>query len=182
MTGDTLCQAPMHYARIVSNLHLGYDIIHMAEYVTLTTNRKAFHNYFLEEKYEAGIMLLGTEIKSLRSGRVNMGDAYVKPQRGELWLVNAHISAYECSGHTSHEPMRERKLLMHRKEIALLMSKVKEKGLTLIPVRIYLKNDIAKVELSLGRGKKLYDKRDTITKRDTERELEREVKYRNFRR
>lgn len=111
-----------------------------------------------------------------------MGDAYVKPQGGELWLVNAHISAYQCSGHTSHEPLRERKLLMHRKEIALLMSKVKEKGLTLVPVRIYLKNDVAKVELSLGRGKKLYDKRDTITKRDTERELEREIKHRNFRR
>src|SRR4030043_57746 len=110
---------------------------------TVATNRKAYHNYYIGETFEAGIALLGSEIKSIRDGRVSLGDAYVRPEKGELWLYNAHIARYEASGISSHEPMRPRKLLLHRKEINSFASKVTEKGLTLVPVRLYLKGSIA---------------------------------------
>lgn len=142
----------------------------------IATNRKAYHNYFIEGGVEAGIALTGTEIKSLRSGRVSLGDAYVKPIGGELWLVNAHIAQYDSSGYTNHEPTRSRKLLLHRKEIELLASKTKEKGLTLLPVKVYLKKHLVKVEVALGKGKKLHDKREAIARRDSDRELDRLVK------
>ena len=125
---------------------------------------------------EAGIALTGTEIKSIRAGRVSLGDAYVRPEAGELWLVNAHIARYEAGSYMSHEPTRPRKLLLHRKEINNLTSKVQEKGLTLVPVRLYIKDSIAKVEVALGKGKKLHDKRETITRRETEREIGRAIK------
>lgn len=143
---------------------------------TVATNRKAYHNYLLSDNVEAGIALTGTEIKSVRMGRVSLGDAYVRPEAGELWLVNAHIARYEAGSYMSHEPTRPRKLLLHRKEINSFTSKVQEKGLTLVPVRLYIKDSIAKVEVALGRGKKLYDKRETIARRETEREIERAVK------
>ena len=143
---------------------------------TIATNRKAYHNYHLSDSVEAGIALTGTEIKSIRAGRVNLGDAYVRPEAGELWLVNAHIARYEAGSYMSHEPTRPRKLLLHRKQIDDLASKVQEKGLTLVPLRLYIKDSIAKVEVALGRGKRLYDKRETIVRRETERELGRVVK------
>ena len=143
---------------------------------TVATNRKAYHNYHLSDSVEAGIALTGTEIKSIRAGRVNLGDAYVKPDGGELWLVNAHIARYEASSYFSHEPTRPRKLLVHRKQIDNLTSKVQEKGLTLVPVRLYIKDSIAKVEVALAKGKKLYDKRETIVRRETEREIGRALK------
>ena len=145
---------------------------------TITTNRKAYHNYHIQDGVEAGIVLTGTEIKSIRAGRVNLADAYVRPERGELWLLNAHIARYEAGSYMSHEPMRPRKLLLHRKEVEALTSKVVERGLTLVPTRLYIKGNLAKVEVALARGKKLYDKRETIMRRDVEREMQREEKGR----
>jgi SsrA-binding protein len=142
----------------------------------IATNRKVYHNYYIGETFEAGIALTGSEIKSIREGRVSLGDAYVKPEKGELWLVNAHIARYESSSYMGHEPTRSRKLLLHRKEILNLTGKIKEKGLTLVATRVYLKGGRAKVEIALGRGKKLYDKREVIARRDTEREMARAVK------
>lgn len=137
----------------------------------VATNRKACHNYYIQDGVEAGIMLTGTEIKSIRAGRVNLGDAYVRPIDGELWLVNAHIARYESSGYVSHEPTRSRKLLLHRKQIDTLISQVVEKGFTLVPTKLYIKEGIAKVEVALGKGKKLYDKRETIARREAERAM-----------
>lgn len=145
---------------------------------TVATNRKAYHNYHIGEKIEAGIALTGSEIKSVRSGRISLGDAYVRPEGGELWLLHAHIARYEASSYMSHEPTRPRKLLLHRKEIDNLSSKVAEKGLTLVATRVYIKGNIAKVEIALAKGKKLYDKRESISRRDAERELARTTKIR----
>ena len=145
---------------------------------TVATNRKAYHNYHIGDSIEAGIVLTGSEIKSIRAGRVSLGDAYVRPERGELWLLNAHIARYEASSYLSHEPTRPRKLLLHRKEIKSLASKVSEKGLTLVPIRLYIKGSIAKVEVALAKGKKLYDKRESIGRREMERELARATKSR----
>jgi SsrA-binding protein len=145
---------------------------------TVATNRKAYHNYYIGDSIEAGIALTGSEVKSVRSGRVSLGDAYVRPEGGELWLVNAHIARYEASSYMSHEPTRPRKLLLHRKEINNLASKVAEKGLTLVATRLYIKGNIAKVQIALAKGKKLYDKRESISRRDAERELARAMKNR----
>ena len=143
---------------------------------TVTTNRKAYHNYHIQDKLEAGIVLTGTEIKSIRTGRVNLGDAYVRPEGGELWLLNAHIARYEAGSYLSHEPRRPRKLLLHRKEINALTSKILEKGFTLVSLRLYIKDSLVKVEIALAKGKKLYDKRASIIRRETEREMGRAVK------
>ncbi len=143
---------------------------------TVATNRKAYHNYHLGDSVEAGIALTGTEIKSIRNGRVSLGDAYVKPEAGELWLLNTHIARYEASSYLSHEPTRPRKLLLHRKQINNLTSQVLEKGFTLVPLKLYIKGSIAKVEVALGKGKKLYDKRESITRREIEREIGRAIK------
>ncbi|MCK4369329.1 MAG: SsrA-binding protein SmpB [Dehalococcoidales bacterium] len=143
---------------------------------TVATNRKAYHNYHIGESVEAGIALTGTEIKSVRAGRVSLGDAYVRPEAGELWLMNAHIARYEAGSYLSHEPRRPRKLLLHRKQIDSLTSRVLEKGFTLLPLRLYIKDSLAKVEVALARGKKLYDKREAIARHETEREIERAIK------
>ena len=143
---------------------------------TIATNRKAYHNYHVEDSVEVGLVLAGTEIKSIRAGRVNLNDAYVKPEGGELWLINAHIARYEAASYLSHEPGRQRKLLLHRKQIDSLTSKIAEKGFTLVPLKIYLKDSVAKLEIALAKGKKQYDKREAITKRETEREIERATK------
>jgi len=143
---------------------------------TIATNRKAYHNYHIGDSVEAGIVLTGTEIKSIRAGRVSLGDAYVRPETGELWLLNAHIARYEASSYLSHEPRRPRKLLLHRKQIDSLTSKVLEKGFTLVPLKLYIKDSIAKVEVALARGKKLYDKREAIARREAEREIGRAIK------
>jgi SsrA-binding protein len=145
---------------------------------TVVTNRKAYHNYHVEESVEAGIVLTGTEIKSIRVGRVNLGDAYVRPEGGELWLLNAHIARYEAGSYLSHEPTRPRKLLLHRKEINALAGKVLEKGFTLVPLKLYIKDSMAKVEVALARGKRQYDKRESIMRREAEREMGRVVKRR----
>jgi len=147
---------------------------------TVATNRKAYHNYRIEDSVEAGIVLTGTEIKSIRAGRVNLGDAYVRLEGDELWLVNAHIARYEAGSYLSHEPTRPRKLLLHREQINSLTSKVAEKGFTLVPLKLYIKDSIAKVEVALAKGKKLYDKRESIARREAEREIERTVKKQKF--
>ncbi len=149
---------------------------------TVATNRKAYHNYHIGESVEAGIALTGTEIKSIRAGRVSLSDAYVRPENGELWLVGAHIARYDAGSYMSHQPTRSRKLLLHRKQINNLTSKVVERGFTLVPVRLYIKDSLAKVEVALGRGKRLYDKREAIARHDAEREMERAIKNRRLRR
>ena len=143
---------------------------------TVATNRKAYHNYHIEDSIEAGIALTGTEIKSIRAGRASLGDAYVKPEGGELWLLNAHIARYEAGSYLSHVPTRPRKLLLHRKQIDSLSSKVLERGFTLVPLKLYIKDSIAKVEVALAKGKKLHDKRESITRREAEREIGRAMK------
>ena len=143
---------------------------------TVATNRKAYHEYHIGESIEAGIALTGSEIKSIRASRVSLNDAFVRPENGELWLLNAHIARYEPGGPFGHEPTRPRKLLLHRKEIATLSNRVAEKGLTLVPLRLYLKDSVAKVEIALAKGKKLYDKREAITRREVEREIGRAMK------
>ncbi len=139
-------------------------------------NRKAYHDYDIGETVEAGIVLTGTEIKSIRGGGVNLRDAYAHPEGGELWLFNAHIAPYQGGNRYNHEPKRRRKLLLHRSQIDELSGEVMRKGFTLVPLRLYLKNGIAKVELGLARGRKLYDKRQAIALRDAEREMERALK------
>jgi SsrA-binding protein len=146
---------------------------------TVATNRKAYHDYYIQDSQEAGIVLTGSEIKSIRAGRVNLRDAYIRPEGGELWLLKAHIARYEASSYLSHEPTRHRKLLLHRKQIDNLTSKMMEKGLTLVPLRLYIKGSIAKVEIALAKGKKLYDKRDSISRRDAERDISRAMSKRS---
>ena len=148
----------------------------------ITTNRRAFHDYHMLESVEAGLALTGTEIKSIREGRVNLTEAYVRPEKGEVWLLNANIARYDPGSYMGHEMGRPRKLLLHRRQISELAAKVAEKGLTLVPTKLYLKGSRSKLEVSLARGKKLYDKRETIMRRETEREIERAVKQRHGRR
>lgn len=143
---------------------------------TVATNRKARHDYQVLDTVEAGIVLTGTEIKSVRSGRVNLRDSYATIRRGEVWLINTHISTYAQANRENHEPRRDRKLLLHRHEIDRLSRKVVEKGWTMVPLSLYLKNGKAKVELALVRGKRQYDKREAIAKRDLERQVRRAVK------
>ena len=145
---------------------------------TITVNRKAYHDYHILESLEAGIALTGTEIKSIRAGRVNIRDAYARPEGGELWLVNAHIAAYQPGSHYNHEPNRPRKLLLHRRQIDELAGMVMQKGLTLVPLKLYIKGGVAKLELGVARGKRLHDKREAMARRETEREIERALKRR----
>jgi SsrA-binding protein len=143
----------------------------------ITVNRKARHEYSILQTFEAGIVLVGTEVKSLRQGKANLVDSYGKLIDGEVWLINLHISEYSQGNINNHDPRRERKLLLNRSEIRKLIGKTKEKGLTLVPLRLYFKNGIAKVELALAKGKKVYDKRKDIAKKDFQREQERRIKY-----
>ncbi len=145
---------------------------------TVATNRKARHDYHIEDTYEAGLVLTGTEIKSIRASRVNLRDSYATLKEGELWLMNAHIAPYNQGSYANHEPRRPRKLLMHRREINRIAGRIQEKGFTLVPLRLYLKNNLAKVELGLARGKKQYDKRATLREKETRREIDRAVAHR----
>lgn len=144
-------------------------------------NRKAFHDYFIEEEYEAGIALTGSEIKSVRAGRVNLRGAFARVMGSELWLMDAHISPNEQTGVLfQHEPTRSRKLLLHRREIDRIAGRLEQKGLTLVPLDIHFNNRRAKVRLGLARGKKLYDKREATAERDAQRQIERVVKERRY--
>ena len=139
-------------------------------------NRKAWHDYHILQRYEAGLALLGTEVKSVRAGRANLKDSYGLIKDGELWLLNCHIGPYEHGNIFNHAPLRTRKLLMHREEIRKLVGKTQQRGLTLIPTRLYFKNGKVKVELALAKGKELRDKRRDIAARDAKRQIERELK------
>lgn len=140
----------------------------------IATNRKAFHDYFVEESYEAGLILTGTEIKSIRAGLINLRDSFARVDKGEVWVENMHVSPYTQGNRENPAPVRRRKLLMHKEEIRRLGLKVQAKGLTLIPLRVYIKGNRAKLELGLAKGKRQYDKREAIAKKDAERELERD--------
>ncbi len=144
----------------------------------IAQNRKAYHDYFIEETYEAGIVLKGTEIKSIRAGRVNLKDSFARVENGEVFLYNMHISPYEQGNRYNHDPLRTRKLLLHRREINKLIGLTKEAGYALIPLKIYIKNGYAKIELALAKGKKKYDKREQLKKREAQREIERAFKER----
>ncbi len=144
----------------------------------VATNRKAYHDYFLEESWEAGIALTGTEIKSVRLGRVNLRDSFVKVEQGQAWLWNVHVSPYEHGSRYNVNQTRPRKLLLHKDEIQRLAQKLQGRNLTLVPLRIYIKGNRAKVEVALAKGKHQYDKREAIAERDARREIERETKER----
>ncbi len=143
---------------------------------TITVNRKAGHDYHILRTLEAGLSLLGTEIKSMREGRASIREAYVRPDGGEMWLVGAHVAHYAPAGSTNHEPTRRRRLLLHRREIAELARAVEAEGVTLVPLRLYLRDGRAKLEIALARGKKRYDKRAAVAKREAERQMQRAMR------
>lgn len=146
----------------------------------IATNRKAYHDYKIEETFETGIVLKGTEVKSIREGRVSLKDSYGVVKNREIYILNMHISPYSHDSSSSYEPTRTRKLLLHKNEIRRLIGKTKEKGYTLVPLKLYFKRGYAKIEIGLGKGKKLFDKRRKIAKRDAQRDLERELKDRSI--
>lgn len=141
----------------------------------VATNRKAYHDYFVDEVVETGVVLTGTEIKSVRAGRISLRDSYAKVEGDEVWLLNSHISPYEQGSRFNHDPDRPRKLLLHRSQIRQLHRKTLEKGFTLVPLRVYLKQGLAKVELAVARGRRAYDKREAVAEREADREIEREL-------
>ena len=145
----------------------------------IATNRKARHEYHFDDTYEAGLVLMGSEIKSIRAGRISLQEGYVLFEDGEAWLVNVHIAQYDPASQQNHDPKRRRKLLLHRRELDRLQGQSREKGYTVIPTRLYLKEGRAKVEIALARGKKLYDKRQAIAKRDSKRQIDRALKERD---
>lgn len=142
----------------------------------VATNRKAYHDYSIEDTLEAGLILKGSEIKSIREGRVNLRDSYVTIRDNEAWLIGTHISGYAQASYEDHDPLRDRKLLMHRDEIDRWLARAEQKGYTIVPLRLYLKNNRAKVEIGLARGKRQYDKRAAIAERDAQRHIERGIK------
>ncbi|MEW6457157.1 MAG: SsrA-binding protein SmpB [Acidobacteriota bacterium] len=146
----------------------------------IATNKKGYHNYEIIEIFEAGISLLGSEVKSIREGRVNLRDSYATLKNGEIFLVNSHISSYKYSSYFNHDPYRERKLLLHKSQIRKITGKIKEKGLTLIPLKIYInERGIIKLELALAKGRKVWEKKELIKERDIKREMEKELRRRN---
>ena len=146
----------------------------------VANNKKAYHDYFIDDKIECGIELFGTEVKSIRMGKCSIKEAFVRIENGQVYIYGMHISPYEKGNIFNKDPLRQRKLLMHRREIDKLLSKIKEKGFTLVPLQVYFKGSLVKVEIGLARGKKLYDKRDDIAKKDAKREMERSFKAKNL--
>ena len=146
----------------------------------VANNKKAYHDYFVDEKYEAGLVLHGTEVKSLRMGKCSIKESFIRIENGEVWVYGMHISPYEMGNIFNKDPLRPKKLLMHKAEINKLLGKIKEKGFTLVPLQVYFKEGRAKIEVGLCRGKKLYDKRQDIAKKDQRREAEKDFKIRNM--
>lgn len=144
----------------------------------VASNRKATHEFFLFDKFEAGLVLLGSEIKSIRAGKMSLSEAYIQINNQEAWLMDSHVAPYDHANIFNHEPKRPRKLLLHRSELNQLWNQVRQKGMTIIPTRVYLKDGRAKIEIALAKGKKLYDKRQVIAQRDAEREIERKFRIR----
>ena len=145
----------------------------------IANNKKAYHDYFIEEKYEAGLVLHGTEVKSLRQGKCSIKESFIRIENGEMFIYGMHISPYEKGNIFNKDPLRAKKLLLHKKEIMKLLGKIKEKGYTLVPLQVYFTSGRAKIEIGLAKGKKLYDKRDDMAKRQSERDIERALKERN---
>ena len=146
----------------------------------VANNKKAYHDYFIDDKFEAGIELFGTEVKSIRMGKCSVKEAFVKIDKGQVYIYGMHISPYEKGNIFNKDPLRVRKLLLHKSEINKLIGKTKEKGMAIVPLKVYFSKSLVKVEIGLAKGKKLYDKRDDIAKKDQKREAEREFKIRNF--
>ena len=146
----------------------------------VANNKKAYHDYFIEEKYEAGLVLHGTEVKSLRMGKCSIKEAFIRIENGEVYAYGMHISPYEKGNIFNKDPLRVKKLLLHRHEVNKILGEVTQKGYTLVPLQVYLKGSLVKVQVGLGRGKKLYDKRDTIAKKDQRREAEKDFKIKNL--
>lgn len=146
----------------------------------VANNKKAYHDYFILESFEAGIALHGTEVKSLRMGKCSIKEAFIRIENGEMFIYGMHVSPYEKGNIFNKDPLRVKKLLLHKKEILKMLGKMKEKGITIVPLKVYFKGSLVKVEIGLAKGKKLYDKRDDIAKKDQKREAEREFKVRNF--
>lgn len=145
----------------------------------MAVNRRATHDYFIDDRVEAGLVLTGTEIKSIREGRINLREGYARIDKGEAWLVNVHIAPYEQGNRYNHEPLRPRKLLLHKVEIAALLGRAKQRGYTIIPLQLYLKHGKAKIELGLARGKREFDKREALAKREAQREIDRALRGRD---
>ncbi len=146
----------------------------------IANNKKAYHDYFIEEKYEAGLVLHGTEVKSLRQGKCSIKESFIRIENGEMFIYGMHVSPYEKGNIFNKDPLRPKKLLLHKREIMKLLGKIKEKGYTLVPLQVYFTSGRAKIEIGLAKGKKLYDKRDDIAKKDQRRESEREFKVKNL--
>jgi SsrA-binding protein len=161
---------------VPGTLQIGGARMPKGEGKVIAQNKKAGHDFFIEETYEAGIVLQGTEIKSIRAGKVNLKDSFARIQKGEMFLFNMHISTYEQGNRYNHDPLRTRKLLLHRKQINKLIGETKEEGYSLIPLKMYLKNGYAKVLIGLGKGKKKYDKREDLKKKEAKREIEKVFK------
>jgi SsrA-binding protein len=151
----------------------GNDVMPKGKGKVVAQNKKAFHDYFIEETFEAGIVLQGTEIKSIRAGRANLKDSYARIEKGEVFLHNMHVSPYEQGNRYNHDPLRTRKLLLHRQQINKLIGETKEAGYSLVPTKLYLKDGFAKIELALAKGKKKYDKREDLKRKEAKREIER---------
>jgi len=151
----------------------------MADIKVISVNRKAHHDYHILETVEAGLVLSGTEIKSIRAGQVSLKDSYAHPDGGEMWLYNSHIAGYKAAGRGQHDVDRRRKLLLHRKQIDMLTGRLAQRNLTLVPLKLYIKDGTAKVELALAQGKRQYDKREAIARREVAREIDRAMKARN---
>ncbi len=148
------------------------------DFIKIAVNRKAYHDYFILETIEVGIVLKGSEIKSIRANKVSLSDAYARPENDELWLFNCHIAAYSAASYNSHDPIRPRKLLLHRNEIDVIAGKIKQRRLTLVPLKLYIKHGVAKLELGIAKGKRAYDKRESMARREIDRELDRTLKSR----
>ena len=146
----------------------------------VANNKKAYHDYFIDAKYETGVCLHGTEVKSIRMGKCSIKESFIRIENGEVWVYGMHISPYEKGNIFNKDPLRPKKLLLHKEEIRKIEVKIKEKGYTLVPLQVYLKGSLVKVEIGVARGKKLYDKREDIAKKDMKREVERDFKLRNF--
>lgn len=146
----------------------------------IANNKKAYHDYFIEDTYEAGVELFGTEVKSLRMGKCSVKESFIRIEKGQVFIYGMHISPYEKGNIFNKDPLRVRKLLLHKSEIRKLLGKTKEKGMTLVPLKVYFKDSLVKVEIGLAKGKKLYDKRQDIAKKDQQREAQRDFKVRNF--
>lgn len=172
--GDNLLTNSLLLFAVWDDLFCRHDTIERMNVKVVATNRKARFEYFLLEEFEAGLALQGSEIKSVRAGQVSLSDAYVHIENGrEAWLMDAHIAPYAQANRFNHDPKRPRRLLLHRREIRALWNAVRQKGMTIVPTRLYLKDGLAKLEIALARGKKLHDKRETIARRDAEREARR---------